>query len=294
MLRRKTPEGARTGLRWVVALTLAISLISSWSTAKADPPALGYTPKEQGNAPKNEGKSPGPGWEYDSSFPRRVKSGPSAAASPAIVGTPATPGSKPSSDEGFVPAARTTATKSGSSLATAVPVTDDLPRSSTRADLRSRESASADHATDSKANPFSSLSLSDHGPIDIHSDSLAMDYKGSTVWFKGNVHATQGSTALASDVLSVLYGANLKEIKQIVAEGNVKLSQGGRFATGDKAVLNQINHTVEMTGNPVIHDGEDEVTGDSILIYLDTQKTEIKGAKAKIFPHKSETRDNNS
>jgi lipopolysaccharide export system protein LptA len=142
------------------------------------------------------------------------------------------------------------------------------------------------------ANPFSSLSLSDHGPIDIHSDSLAMDYKNSLVSFRGNVHATQGSTALVSDTLSVIYGSNLKEIKQIIAQGNVRVSQGGRWVTGQRAVLNQVDHTVEMTGDPVIHDGPDQVAGSKILIYLDSQKTQIDGARAMIFPRKSQTRDN--
>ncbi len=43
--------------------------------------------------------------------------------------------------------------------------------------------------------------------------------------------------------------------------GNVRMSQGTRWATGDHAVLDKTRHTVEITGNPVVHDGKDQVAG---------------------------------
>ena len=48
-----------------------------------------------------------------------------------------------------------------------------------------------------------------------------------------------------------------------------------------------------MTGNPVIHDGPDQITGTKMLVYLDSQKSVVEGAaRAVIFPHKDKTRDN--
>jgi lipopolysaccharide export system protein LptA len=133
--------------------------------------------------------------------------------------------------------------------------------------------------------PFGMMKFSaDNGPIQIKADSLDLDYKNNTVEFKGTVHATQSGTTLTSKALKVLYGAKFGEIKQVIALGDVKMTQGGRWATGQRAVLDEVKHTVEMTGAPVIHDGPDSVAGRRIIIYLDTEKSFVEGATAVIFP----------
>jgi len=132
--------------------------------------------------------------------------------------------------------------------------------------------------------PFST----ERGPIDIRSDTLDLDYKAHTVLYRGQVHATQGTASLTSDSLQVLYNGDFKDLKQAIAAGNVRVSQGGRWATSDRAELDQVNHTVVMTGNPVMHDGPDQVAGSRILIYLDSQKSVVEKAHAVLFPNKSE------
>lgn len=152
---------------------------------------------------------------------------------------------------------------------------------------------SAGKKSDDGKAPFASLGLANsHGPIDIHSDSLDLDYKGGLAVFRGHVHAVQSGTSLNSEVLKVVYGENFKEVKQVVALGHVRIDQGGRWATGERAVLNQVNQTVEMTGSPVIHDGKDQITGSRIFIYLDSEKSVVEGARGVFFPRRSETRDN--
>jgi lipopolysaccharide export system protein LptA len=148
--------------------------------------------------------------------------------------------------------------------------------------------------TDSTDNRgFSGLSLSSgNGPIHIDADSLAVDSKSNVMVWRGHVHAVQSGTDLTSDVLQVSYGKDFHEIKQAVADGNVRVTQGGRWATGDHAVLDQTARTIEMTGSPVIHDGPDQITGTKILVYLDSQKSVVEGARAVIFPRKQETHDN--
>jgi lipopolysaccharide transport protein LptA len=139
--------------------------------------------------------------------------------------------------------------------------------------------------------PFSSSK----GPIDIKSDSMSLDYKGKIIVWTGNVHAIQSGSDLLCDVMHVYYGADFNDVKLIVADHNVKITQGGRWSTSDHAVMDQVARTVDLTGNPVIHDGLDQITGTKVRIYLDTQKSVVDGpAQAVIFPHKDETRDNNA
>jgi lipopolysaccharide export system protein LptA len=68
------------------------------------------------------------------------------------------------------------------------------------------------------------------------------------------------------------------------ADGNVRISQGDRWATGDHAVLNQTAQTVVLTGSPVVHDGEDQITGSKITVYLKTGQSVVDHARTVIFP----------
>jgi lipopolysaccharide export system protein LptA len=150
-----------------------------------------------------------------------------------------------------------------------------------------------DKGSKDKDSPFSSLQFSGNkGPVDIKSDALDLDYKGNIVTFRGHVHAVQADATLTSDTLTVTYGKDFHEVKEMVANNNVRMSQGERWATGDRAVLDQAKHTVTLTGSPVVHDGEDQVTGNKITVHLDTGKSEVEGARAVFFPKDQKTRDN--
>lgn len=136
-----------------------------------------------------------------------------------------------------------------------------------------------------RAKPFGIFRFSaDNGPVQIHADTLKLNYKTRSVEFEGHVRATQSGTTLSSRSLKVTYGDKFNDIQRIVALGDVRMVQGGRWATGQKAVLDEVHRTVEMTGNPVIHDGPDQVAGKRIIIYLDSQKSVVEGASAVIFP----------
>ncbi len=133
---------------------------------------------------------------------------------------------------------------------------------------------------------------SSKGPINIQSDTLSLDYKGKAVLFSGHVRAAQSGSQLTSDMLHVNYEQNFKDVKDMTADGNVRILQGGRWATSDHAVLNQKIHTVVMTGSPVVHDGPDQIAGERITVYLDTGKSVVEHAHALIFPRQSQTPDN--
>jgi len=144
---------------------------------------------------------------------------------------------------------------------------------------------SANASAGADEGPFSPFRYSaNNGPVQIHSNSLNVDYKSRLVEFQGDVHATQSGTTLTSQTLKVIYGDKFNQVQKIIAVGNVKVVQGGRWVTGQQAVLDEVHHTLEMTGEPVIHDGPDKVAGNRIIVYLDSQKSFVEGASAMIFP----------
>ena len=145
------------------------------------------------------------------------------------------------------------------------------------------------------SSPFAAFDTTpSHGPIDINSDSLFLDYKKNQVFYRGHVHAKQADAQLLTDSLEVITGKDLHEVQQLLAEGNVRISRGTQWATGDHLVVDEIKHTAILTGSPVVHDGNDQIAGRKITVYLQSGQSVVEGAKAVIFPRPSKTKDNSA
>jgi len=71
------------------------------------------------------------------------------------------------------------------------------------------------------------------------------------------------------------------KLDEVVAEGDVVITQGTRWATGGKAVFNQAANTVVLTENPVLHDGPNEVTGDRLIVYLGEGRSVVESGAQK-------------
>jgi lipopolysaccharide export system protein LptA len=165
-------------------------------------------------------------------------------------------------------------------------------------------------------------------PIFIVSDTLEYDYKANVVVYRGDVIATQGETKVRSDTLTATLAqdkdpnakdpngkdlngkdANGKDpktpdasgndgqqrLKEVIAVGNVRIDNGTRWATGGRAVFEQSTRTLVLTENPVLHDGQNEVAGERVTLYLDENRSVVeagrKRVKAVLYPSKDGTLD---
>jgi len=141
-------------------------------------------------------------------------------------------------------------------------------------------------------------------PITVTADNLEYDYKANVIVYRGDVLATQGDMKVRSDTLTVTLnsekpggapddtGKDRQRLQQIVALGNVRIDNGTRWATGGRAVFEQSTRTVVLTESPVLHDGSNEVAGEQVVVYLDQNKSEVKGGrrrvKAVLYPSKED------
>jgi lipopolysaccharide export system protein LptA len=219
-----------------------------------------------------------------------------AAAIPAAPPTPALTASVPAEAVG-APAVATPAVAAPPAVAPAEvppPVATAVSASSSKQARKKKAAAAGAEKTQVASNepaggsPFGMQFSSGHSPIDIKSDSLSLDYNGKSVLFTGHVRATQATGQLTSNELRVNYGKDFHDVTNMIATGNVRISQGTRWATGDHAVLDQTKHTVVLTGSPVVHDGPDEITGDRITVFLDSGRSVVDHARAVIFPKQSQ------
>lgn len=176
----------------------------------------------------------------------------------------------------------------------------------------------AQDAMTANANPagglFQSLSLgSGKGPVRIDSDTLELDYKSSNVTYRGHVEVTQGDVTLNSDTLSISYdpralkrtpdpggtvektapGSDADRIKEIVAEGHVRIRQGTKLAEGRRAVFDQAKQTFTLSEGAVLHDGPNQVAGERVIVYLKEERSVVESGsntrvKAVLYPGKEE------
>ena len=126
-------------------------------------------------------------------------------------------------------------------------------------------------------------------PIYITSDWMEVDQKKNTITYKGRVVTIQADMTMRSETLKAFYEPEMKQMKEIVAEGKVQATQGDRVATGDKAVFDDKSKTVTLTGNPVMRQGNSQVSGTRIIYYVEGDRAVVEGkdqvrVRAVIFP----------
>jgi lipopolysaccharide export system protein LptA len=116
-------------------------------------------------------------------------------------------------------------------------------------------------------------------PIDITSDTVEADQKTNTVTFKGNVIAKQEDTTLYANTVIIIYDQNTKKLKEIIATGNVKVTQLDRRATGQKATFDQDKNKIVLDGEAVIREGSNVIRGERITFYVDEERSVVEGGK---------------
>ena len=135
-------------------------------------------------------------------------------------------------------------------------------------------------------------------PIEIVSDRMEAFNEKKMVVFSGNATAKQGDIVLKSDQLFLYYknepGKKDKigtkkieasgDLDKIEAKGNVVITQKERRATSDEASYNQESGQIVMTGNAILREGKNTVTGCKVIVYIN----EDRGSAVPCTPGKNE------
>jgi lipopolysaccharide export system protein LptA len=133
-------------------------------------------------------------------------------------------------------------------------------------------------------------------PIFITADWMEVDQKQNTVTYKGRVVTVQAEMTMRSETLTAYYDPEMKQMKQIIAEGKVNATQGNRIATSEKAVFDDKAKTVTLTGSPVMRQGNSQVSGVKVIYFVEQDKSIVEGddknrVRATIFPEELKSRE---
>jgi outer membrane protein assembly factor BamD len=126
-------------------------------------------------------------------------------------------------------------------------------------------------------------------PIDITSDRVETFSRENLIVFKGNVMARQKDMVIYSDSIEALVFEDGKGIEKVVAGGNVKIQQGLRVASCQRAVFYNRDQRVILTGDPKVWEGENMVSGEEIIFDIAKDRIEVKGGpggrgKVRVLP----------
>ena len=112
---------------------------------------------------------------------------------------------------------------------------------------------------------------------------MEFDYRSRVLKYKGGVVATQGDMKLESTTLTVTLDAQVENrVKEVVADGQVRLSKGSRWATGGRAVFDQDHNTAVLSNDAELHDGANLIKGDRIVVYLNEERSVVEGGKGRV------------
>jgi lipopolysaccharide export system protein LptA len=145
-------------------------------------------------------------------------------------------------------------------------------------------------------------------PIVITSKVLTTDNKKHTALFTGAVKTVKGEVTLYCDEMLVYYtspeennrrpvktdagdkSSGSGKIKQIDANGSVKLVKENQTVTSKKAVYFADEDKVIFTGNPVAKDGKNVVTGTKMTYYMSDDRSIVENSRVLLIEEEKENK----
>jgi len=115
------------------------------------------------------------------------------------------------------------------------------------------------------------------GSVEIESDKMVFMHKTERAEFINKVHMKRDDFELYCDKLVAYYKDN--KLDHAVATGHIRLSQNEITGRADKAILDQKNNTLTLTGNAVLEQPGGRIEGETIIHNMDKEETSVQPVK---------------
>jgi lipopolysaccharide export system protein LptA len=120
-------------------------------------------------------------------------------------------------------------------------------------------------------------------PVEISADSLSVNQTDGTAVFTGNVIVGQGEMRLSAAELRVAYGDDGKSIERLFATGGVTLVNATDAAEAREAVYEVATGIVVMTGDVLLTQGQNAITGQKLNLDLKAGTGVMEGRVTTTF-----------
>lgn len=138
---------------------------------------------------------------------------------------------------------------------------------------------------------WTSAAICKEAPIQIAANKMTSVEKSRSVIFTGDVDAKQGDVRIRSDKMTVYYTEKAtvgqkaaedtkQQVEKLVCVGNVEITRGEWLGTGKKMTYLQKKRQVILSGKAKAWQGQNMVSGEKIIYYMDEGRSEVVGGTA--------------
>ena len=125
---------------------------------------------------------------------------------------------------------------------------------------------------------FGGMKADVSAPVEVASDNLTGNQTDGSALFEGNVVIGQGDMRLSADQVTVQYAeGGQNRIQSLTATGNVTLVSGEDAAEAQKAVYDVEGGNVVLTGDVLLSQGQNVLSGDTVTVDLATGAAQVNG-----------------
>lgn len=141
-------------------------------------------------------------------------------------------------------------------------------------------------------------------PLSITAKSMIAKHVDRVIIFEGDVVLNKGEFTLTADRLEVTLAPTGQgdspasqadetlfqlsrgkdAITLIEAMGHVQIAQGDRHGKAERAVYNQKDEKVILTGHPEVWEKDYRVSGSQMIFFLRERKNVVEDSKAIVYP----------
>jgi lipopolysaccharide export system protein LptA len=125
--------------------------------------------------------------------------------------------------------------------------------------------------------PFGGLSHDANAQVEVSADQLSVSQADGTATFSGNVVVGQGEMRLSAALVRVEYHTDGGGIARLHAEGGVTLVSGNEAAEAREAVYDIDAGRVVMTGEVLLTEDGNALSGDRLVIDLNAGTAQMEG-----------------
>ena len=125
---------------------------------------------------------------------------------------------------------------------------------------------------------FGGIQADTSAPVEVTSDTLRVNQETGEAVFTGNVVIGQGEMRLSADSVTVIYAqGGQSRIRSLDAQGNVTLVSGTDAAEAQAATYDVETGNVTLTGDVVLTQGQNVLTGDTMQVNLESGTAQVQG-----------------
>ncbi|MDB6177218.1 lipopolysaccharide transport periplasmic protein LptA [Paracoccus sp. Z330] len=131
---------------------------------------------------------------------------------------------------------------------------------------------------------FGGMKADSSAPVEVAADKLEVDQADGNAVFSGNVVIGQGEMRLSADRVTVEYAnEDQSRIRSMHAVGNVTLVSGSDAAEAREAIYQVESGGVILTGDVVLAQGKNVLTGDRMTVDLVNGTAQVDGRVRSIL-----------